>query len=393
MGNNFATIRHQKIKNAEAFNGMKAHNNRDILASNIRVHDSHKNIIMSPTLYQNFDAFVEQKRKDIRLGNSTNGTKNRMLRKVLNKKNGVSEFGAMAQEFVFSHSPDAMSEADSINFLKRSHDFITEWFKDCEIISSVIHLDEKTPHIHVQVSYFDRVQKKFVQKDLSKQGKTDINLIREAWQTAVADDFELKKQDGSVVENHEAKSDLAKSKLKDEIVELKNDIDLYTTGHELKNEQIEQLENELSKKDIAIKIKDMHITSHLKNIKIRGDKITQLNTDKFNAEEELEHYQAYKEVAEEEIHELKKKNLKLDTTITTKDTQIGTLQAKVVSAAKTNTTQKDRITELEARAEKLMAQIFNFENPPATENTKIKLKKRPLEESNQNETNENNQNR
>jgi hypothetical protein len=217
---NFATIRHQKIRSAIQHNSLNMHNERRTSSKNVITKNTYKNITLSPSAYKNFDTFVEAKKTDIRKANKLRKKgekKARFPREVLNKKTQEKELPALSQEFIFSHSHKALTEEESILFLTRAHDFLKEWFKGCEVLSSVIHLDEKTPHLHFFVSYFDKTQNRFVQKSLSQAGKTDIDLIRAAFQTAVADEFDLIKQDGSVVDNHEVKADLEKSKLKDKI--------------------------------------------------------------------------------------------------------------------------------------------------------------------------------
>lgn len=227
----FAIIRQSKIKGEEHFNGLAAHNKREYFSDNIVRERSHKNIVLSPFIYRNFQDFVASKKKLIFEGNKKNGTKNRMLRSLKNKKTGKKELPSMSQEFIFTHSPDALTEAQSIVYLKMAHEFLSEWFKGLEVLGSTIHLDEKTPHIHFDVTYFDLDRGKFCQKELQAQGKTDIVAIREAWDNyLVGTEFEhLKMQDGSVVDarQHQSKASLEIDALKKEIAELKKELAFY----------------------------------------------------------------------------------------------------------------------------------------------------------------------
>jgi len=247
----FAIIRQEKIRNADSFNSREAHNSREILTSNVELKYSHKNITLIKNKYKNYDDFVEQKREEIRKSNKLNNTKHRFVRSVLNKKTKEKELSSMFQEFVFTHSKDALSEEDSIEYLKAANKFIKDRFHDCEIISSEIHLDETTPHIHIVSSYYNDIECRFMQKELSKEKITDINEIRKAFQHEVADKFELKMQDGSVVEakNHQrsANKEIAElkeaQKLKDqELLDLKN----------LHKNKIRQLESENVSKTEAL---------------------------------------------------------------------------------------------------------------------------------------------
>jgi hypothetical protein len=250
----YAIIRQEKIKSADSFNGRLHHNQRDYFSKNINRELTHKNITLTQSSYKNLDEFAELKKKEIQEHNKEFGTKNRMVRQVLNKKTGQKEYQALSQEFVITHSHKAMSEEESIEYLKRADKFLREWFGNCEVIQSVIHLDEKTPHLHFIVSYFDKEEKRFKQKELSKAGKTDINIIREAFQEEVAKGYGLLKQDGSVVVEHERKADIEKAELKEWKKELEAELEeaneaLYIeTSKSIELErQVQKLKNELKK--------------------------------------------------------------------------------------------------------------------------------------------------
>ena len=228
----FAIIRQQKIKSAEAFNGIVAHNKRETNAKNIDKTRTHKNINLIQSPYKDFDDFVEKHRAKIREHNKKHGTKNRMVRKITKGKD-KGEYKSMMQEFIFTHSQGALTEEESIKFLEEALAFIREWYPDLEIVSADIHLDEATPHIHIIVSYFNTVQNKFVQADLQKKGKTDIDAIRNAWQKRIeSKGYTLKKQDGSIVQTHDgSKADIkvaeAKQKAIKEVVQKGKD-KIYT---------------------------------------------------------------------------------------------------------------------------------------------------------------------
>ena len=255
----FATIRQEKVKGSESFNSRTSHNNRTIITSNINKSLTKNNIMIQETIYKNYDDFVNKKRQEIQEHNLEFGTKNRFIRKTLNKKTNEMELGAMSQEFIISSSPDFFkTEEENIQYLKNADKFLREWFPNCEVLQSTIHLDETTPHLHFHISYFDEVNKKFIQKEMSKKGLTDINKIREAFQTTVASPIGLNKQDGSVVnkEEHQNKASLEIAKLKKELSEARKTI--------LKQkERISKLEEEkslLEQNIIALEYKN---NSHL----------------------------------------------------------------------------------------------------------------------------------
>jgi len=195
----FAIVRLEKVKNAESFNGRLSHNNRSYFSKNIDKTRTSKNIVLTESNYKNIDDFAEAKRTQIREHNLKNGTKHRMLRKTIDKKTDKKEYKAMAQELVISTSHKALTDEESIEYLKRADIFLREHFENCEVIQSVIHMDEKTPHLHFFVSYFDEKNCKFSQEELRADNKTDLDTIRDLFQEEVAGSFGLVKQDGSVV--------------------------------------------------------------------------------------------------------------------------------------------------------------------------------------------------
>jgi len=243
----FATIRQEKVKGNESFNSRNSHNNRKIITKNIDTNLTHKNIIIQDIKYKNFDEFCEIKKSEIKNHNEKFGTKNRWLRKTLNKKNGNMELSSLSQEFVISSSPDFLSEKESIEYLKKADLFLRKWFPDCEVLQSVIHLDETTPHLHFHISYFDQNNKKFIQKTMSQVGLTDINKIRNAFQEEVASGFGLQKQDGSVVskEKHTNKASLEIMSLKKELSEAREAILEQTEVNRMLKQDITVLEQSM----------------------------------------------------------------------------------------------------------------------------------------------------
>jgi len=268
MAKNYATIRQEKVRSSSAADGLDAHNERIIISENVREELSHKNIhILKPT-YKNYDSWIETKKEQIRERNKKRKPeekKARFPRKVKDKKTKMMKQLALSQEFIFGHSHDALSEKMSIAYLKDAHNFISNWFDGCEILSSVIHLDEKTPHLHMHVSYFDETDCRFVQKELSHLGKTKIDNIRLAFQKEVADKYGLLKQDGTVVpkDEHQTKANVQIGELKTELakivhaeaIELANP-EIYPEPHE---GAINALKEDLDMAEVKLVEKDAQI--------------------------------------------------------------------------------------------------------------------------------------
>ncbi len=232
---NYAIIGQIKIKGREAHDGVLSEANRSITGSNVDKKQSHKNIILTKCPYVNYDDFTAQKKEEIKLKNDEkkiwnnqrkeneeNKKYRRFPRKIENKKTKEKSLPALSQQFTFTYSPGAMNEEEGVRYLKIAHKFITEWFIDNEVLQSMIHLDETSPHLHVDIAYYNQKECYFNQKELSSfsgNDRTDINVIRDAWQEIVEEEgFDLIKQDGTVIkkEDHEVKADLNKAKLKEE---------------------------------------------------------------------------------------------------------------------------------------------------------------------------------
>jgi hypothetical protein len=270
MKKKFAIISHKKMKDSGAWNGYKAHNERATSPQNVDKSRSHLNITLKPNSFKNFDEYIEKKREYIREKNKENGTKNRCVRKTKNKKTKKFEYPSVAHEFVFSYSHGALTDAQGVEYLKLADKFLEEWFgKDIEKLQSTIHLDEKTPHIHIDYAYFDLEQGKFCQKDLQRKGKTDISRIREEWDRylATTEFAHLSMQDGSVVakDEHTDKASLEIDRLKTEVKEWKEAYSNATAKLEeleeliggLKN-QVGELKQRLGRSEVAEEEKDAY---------------------------------------------------------------------------------------------------------------------------------------
>ncbi len=173
--------------------------------------------------------------------------KRRMIRRNLDKKTSKYKWKGMWQELVFTYSPGALSEEDAIEYLKQAHQFVINRFPECDVISSIIHLDETTLHLHIHIDYFDMNDARFIQDELANTGRTNINNIRNDFQEEVADGYGLIKQDGSVVGDlHDgAKADKDKGELKRLVRDYSIENDrLRLENQELKNKPVKVVEIE-----------------------------------------------------------------------------------------------------------------------------------------------------
>ena len=254
MADNYAIVRHQKRRGPEMINGIWAENIRSILGKNVDDNRSHLNITVTPLAFDNYDHFVAIRGEQIQVANKqrkANEKQARMRCVTKDMKTGKSKHLALMQEFVFTHSNGAMGIDESIRYCTLAHKFIMNWFDTWNIISSIIHLDETTPHIHIWTDYYDKFDNRFNQSVLQDKGKTDINAIRYAWQKMLIEEgFDLLKQDGSVVgaEHDGSKADKNKGDLKKQIVDLTENLkSLQESKFVLKNEN-----DDFKKENIAL---------------------------------------------------------------------------------------------------------------------------------------------
>lgn len=209
----YAIIRQEKIQKIK---GIKAHNEREYFSDNVDKSKTHKNITLVKNQYKNDEHYLSIKKEQIASSNKINKTKNRMIQKDK----------SYSTEYIFTHSPGAMSEKESIEYLKLAFNFIKDRFPNNEILGAYIHLDETTPHIHIDMSYFDTKANKFNQRELYKQKLTDIDDLRAAFQNYIEDKgYNLSKQDGTVVkkQEHQTKANKQIKALKEKIKVL-NDV-------------------------------------------------------------------------------------------------------------------------------------------------------------------------
>lgn len=259
MKQNYAIIRQEKRSEPSEVNGIWAENIRSILGNNVDESRSHLNITLTPLSFENHDHFYKTRQEQIRIANRhrlANESKSRMPQRKRDKKTGDLKHSAMMQEFVFTHSNGALTLEESIRYCRLAHEFIKKWFDQCNVISSIIHLDETTPHIHIWTDYYDKFDNRFFQSDLQDMEKTDINKIRNAWQKKLVEEgFDLLKQDGSVVgEKHDgSKADKNKGDLKKQIVELKKIIKTLTEVNVFQQNENSVLNKEL---DVTKKERD-----------------------------------------------------------------------------------------------------------------------------------------
>lgn len=198
-----------KIKNKEAFNGIKKHNNREgKQKENINKDETHKNIILTKNNY-NWDSYLQEKKEQIAAANKANKTKNRMIR----------ENSSFCINYTFQASKESLTQEQHINFLKDIDKQLREHFKNQEVLESIIHLDETTPHLHFSLSFFNVEKMKFIQKELTQQNKTNYYNIEKALKP-ILEKYKINSRE-TLQEKRAIMSEKAQQEL-DELLKIKN---------------------------------------------------------------------------------------------------------------------------------------------------------------------------
>ena len=131
---NYAILCMKKYHDLVTLNRLQQHHNREIPLPHVKYEDTIKNV----TLIDAGSSYV-------------NAWKNRMQKAEIERgtpipvrKNSVKFF-----ELVLSYSPDA--DINIKEWYKLNVEWLKEKFGESNILSCVLHLDEETPHIHVDV--------------------------------------------------------------------------------------------------------------------------------------------------------------------------------------------------------------------------------------------------
>lgn len=332
----YAIISQQKRKSREAVEGVWAENERKIIPENADPKKSKKNITLIKNPYDSYFDFVETKRRQIQEANKKRKRKSRMVKKVYNPESDTYEYQAMMMDFVFTHSPDAMSEAESVEYLKLALDFLKQWFKNHEIILSEIHLDETTPHMHAWLSFYNDAEQRFDQRNLRSSRKTDIGEIRKGFQKFLkGTKFEkLAMQDGAVVgKRHDGEKADPKIGKARKIIKEKN-----ATLKEV-DAKNKELRKQLNGKKEADRVLYGRVEAVIKSLRqqARARKLTinELNDQVASLSKMIEGYKA----VEKENDTLKADLARAEVALEEKDAQIAAHEAK-----KSEKVEKDPLT-------------------------------------------------
>jgi len=285
----YFVIKQRKITSDSDYkNTILGHNNRERhyqehTHKNIKQDRTKDNIILQAPLFRN--------EKEIReFANANKGKGRRQLQKGK----------AFGFEFVVDCSimPN-WEENDYITYLRDAEAFFKQRFGGFnggnQLLSSVIHLDEGKPHLHIAFSYFNTEIGAWNQKQLKKQYKTDMNSILDDFQEAVGSKYGLIRGNGAelkkeLIRDIKAKkvdvvTEIEKGFIKEKVITEKKfvvEVDDLNKALKANNKYLRTLKNERYYRDEIEKVNVIK-----KELKSKSEEIETLNNAKQLLQNEL----------------------------------------------------------------------------------------------------------
>lgn len=279
----YFVIDFKKIKTENQFNNwIIGHNERkyNLKRDNVDSNRTKDNIILDECKYKSYKDFINSKREEIKKLNEENKIKRAELVEKLVREQNIDKKEAQKiarkkypkrrapsnQSIGFSIVIDCTpnkdwTEQDYIRYLKDAESFLKERFKNLEILSSVIHVDEKKPHLHISFSYYDKNEKRFVEKKLMKEKKTDLDTLLSDFERDVAQKYDLHRGDGVTLR----KSILRDLNAKKKTIEIITDEKLSGLIKETK--KVNVLSTKVVNKIVTKKMKEVQKFNHMQKFK------------------------------------------------------------------------------------------------------------------------------
>ena len=155
----YFVIGFRRYKTAEEFkNKVVGHNHRvrhyTKSHSNINWERTPDNIILTPLQFKNLDELKQYAKSNLAKG-----------------KRNLKKGAAWGFEMIVDCTPrEDWTEEDYIRYLKEAEAWLRKRFRGLKVISSVIHLDEGKPHLHIVFSYFNEIEGQWFQRKLKELG-------------------------------------------------------------------------------------------------------------------------------------------------------------------------------------------------------------------------------
>jgi hypothetical protein len=200
---NYFVIGFRKVKTIEEYkNKIVGHNHRNRNypnRQNIDTSRSKNNIILSPLKYKSASELIDTANQIIKEENVKTKKRNEGItdKKKLEKlRRGLKKGSSFAFEILIDCSKiEGWENKDYIKYLQEANEWLQNKFKGQEVLSSVIHLDEGKPHLHITFSYFNNILKKWNQRGLKDKNLTNLNHLLRDFEREVGQKYGLKKGD------------------------------------------------------------------------------------------------------------------------------------------------------------------------------------------------------
>ena len=197
----------RKIKTIEEYkNKITGHNHRNRNYKNrinIDTSKSKDNIVLQELKYKSANELIDTANQIIKKENQKIKERNKDIEDKNQKeklRRGLKKGSSFAFEILVDCSKiEGWNENNYIEYLKEAEQFFKKRFKGQEIISSIIHLDESKPHLHLTFSYFNKDLKKWNQRGLKEQNLTNINYLLKDFEKDVGAKYGLKKGDNATL--------------------------------------------------------------------------------------------------------------------------------------------------------------------------------------------------
>jgi hypothetical protein len=202
---NYFVIGFRKVKTAEEYkNKIVGHNHRNRNYKNrvnINTSKSKNNIILSPLKYKSASELIDTANQIIKEENVKTKKKNEGIedkKKMEKLRRGLKKGSSFGFEILIDCSKiEGWENQDYIKYLKEANEWLQNKFTGQEVLSSVIHLDEGKPHLHITFSYFNTDLKKWNQRGLKDKNLTNLNYLLRDFEREVGSKFGLKKGDNN----------------------------------------------------------------------------------------------------------------------------------------------------------------------------------------------------
>jgi len=247
---NYFVIDFKKYGGSEAFKNVMGHNLRRRNykdRANIDPARSSDNIVLAAT----DESWSEYMEKANTMARENGG---RALRK------GSADFFSIV---IDASVIEGWSDDDYIAYLRDAEKWLRERFKGQKILASVIHVDEKKPHLHFTASYFNTERGRWSQKYLAQTKATDLNALLNDFERDIGQKYGLRR--GESAKEKAKKEILAAIKIeREEPTPLQRLMGkkprYYITGSDTKH--LARLGRELAIAQRAIKEQAVHQLAH-----------------------------------------------------------------------------------------------------------------------------------